>query len=169
MAKNPDNDGNPILKPIDSIESKDRTSLQVSSIEDLTIDTEEETTEDEIEISTAHKLTSRQKYLALSFLIIIAINIGSFLLPDSVYRNNPYFALLLSNVELLTIFGRDIYLYIKRMCWPLKISIISLSSLYLWNIVNLLIDIPHDIYTSIGMLGIALASIIVYYINSLKN
>lgn len=107
-------------------------------------------------------LGKRQKWLATSFILIGIITLISFIIPEQYYHRN--INILLLNVELLIIFARDIYMYFKRSCLTLKAIFVSMSAMYLVNIVDLLWNIPHDGYLTIcfAIISVVLGAIYMF-------
>lgn len=113
-----------------------------------------------------NKFTKKQKAIIISILAIASIMLGSFLIPDSFYKE--LVALLLFNVVLLIIFIRDIYLYIKASCPAIRYTLCLTILLLLLNITDLLFDLSHNFYMNIGY-GLLSVSIIVLCLWALVN
>lgn len=134
MAKNSDNDGKP-LKPQKSVSTE---GAFIDKLEDL---------------------KKRPKLLVASFIAIALIMLISFMMPDKEYTTG--WNILFLNIELLILFGRDMWLYFAKSCKIIRITMILMTSIYVINIIDLWYDIPHTDYImmSIGLISIVLGMI----------
>lgn len=109
----------------------------------------------------------RVNWFTWSIISIVAIMIMSFAIPDKYYHKN--LNLLFLNIELLILFSRDIYIYFKRSCKPMRWIMSLMVSIYSINIVDLLFNIPHDEYISISLLFIVAILVIVYIVGLIRK
>lgn len=117
--------------------------------------------------SKLSNLQKQNKWMKISLTAIFAVMIFSFVLPEEYYTRN--LNILLLNIQLLIIFGKDLILFYKKACKSLRIIMVAMSSVYLFNIIERLL--PSNFYCSyllITMLVI-LASFISMYANGIRG
>lgn len=97
-----------------------------------------------------------------SFLIVSAIMLFTFIIPDEIYSYNLCITLL--NIELLILFVKDYVIFFKIRCKGLQAISISMIILYAINVIERFIDMQRIEYISICTIIITTVLYLIWFI-----